>query len=390
MTNVPLPNGRYDVVIVGARCSGAATALLLARAGVRVLVVDRQAYGTDRLSTHALMRGAVLQLNRWGVLDRILRAGTPTVRDTTFHYGDEEIRLPIKSEAGVDFLCAPRRTVLDRVLVDAAVEAGAEFLHGVSLTALHTRSDGRVTGVQMRDPEHGLLNIRAGMVIGADGRQSMVARLTGARSTITANHTTAAVYGYFQGLPDDGFHWYYRPGIAAGAIPTNDGAHCVFTCVPQPEFGDRFRPSMKDGYLATLAENNRALAEAVKAATPAGRLYGFAGAPGFMRTAHGPGWALVGDAGYFKDPLTAHGITDALRDAEILARAVLQGNERALALYQAERDALSHELFEITDRVASFQWDLEEIKALHMDLNKSMRTEVRHMTAVSPRIAAAA
>ena len=98
MTNVSLPNGRYDVVIVGARCSGAATAMLLARAGVRVLVVDRQAYGTDRLSTHALMRGAVLQLSRWGVLDRILRAGTPTVRDTTFHYGDEEIRLPIKSD----------------------------------------------------------------------------------------------------------------------------------------------------------------------------------------------------------------------------------------------------------------------------------------------------
>ncbi len=390
MNNAPALNSHYDVVIVGARCAGAATAMLLARAGARVLVVDRQAYGSDRLSTHALTRGGVLQLYRWGLLDRILHAGTPPVRSITFHYGDDALRVPIKPDVGVDLLCAPRRTVLDRILVDAATEAGAEFRHGVSLTALHTRSDGRVTGVQLQDARRIALNVRAGMVIGADGRQSMVARLAGARSFATAHHATAAVYGYFKGMPEDGFHWYYRPGVAAGALPTNGRAHCVFTCVRQSEFENRFRSNLQGGFHAALEDSDPTLARAVRAAMPPDRLYGFAGAQGFMKTAHGRGWALVGDAGYFKDPLTAHGITDALRDAEILARAVLQGNERALALYQAERDALSRDLFEITDRVASFEWDLDEMKALHLDLNQAMRTEVRHMAAVSPRVAVAA
>ena len=120
----------YDAVIVGARCAGAATALLLARSGAKVLVVDRQAYGSDTMSTHALMRVAVLQLTRWGLIPVIAAAGTPAIRSTTFHYGSEAIRVAIKSEHGVECLYAPRRTVLDRLLVDAARQAGAEVRHG--------------------------------------------------------------------------------------------------------------------------------------------------------------------------------------------------------------------------------------------------------------------
>ena len=110
---------RYDAVIAGARCAGAATALLLARSGAKVLMVDRQAYGSDTLSTHALMRGAVLQLTRWGLIPDITAAGTPAIRSTTFHYGSEATRVAIKPEHGVECLFAPRRTVLDRLLVDA-------------------------------------------------------------------------------------------------------------------------------------------------------------------------------------------------------------------------------------------------------------------------------
>src|SRR5215831_12691096 len=122
---------RYDAVIIGARCAGAATALLLARSGAKVLVVDRQAYGSDTMSTHALMRGAVLQLNRWGLIPEIAAAGTPAIRSTTFHYGGEAFRVALKPDHGVECLFAPRRTVLDRLLVDAAREAGAEVRHGV-------------------------------------------------------------------------------------------------------------------------------------------------------------------------------------------------------------------------------------------------------------------
>ena len=122
---------RYDAVIVGARCAGAATAFLLARAGAKVLLVDRQAYGSDTMSTHALMRTGVLQLHRWSLLPMVMAEGTPEIRCTTFHYGQEALRLSIRPEHGVNYLCAPRRTVLDRVLVDAARKAGAEVRHGV-------------------------------------------------------------------------------------------------------------------------------------------------------------------------------------------------------------------------------------------------------------------
>jgi flavin-dependent dehydrogenase len=150
-----------DVVVVGARCAGAATAMLLSRAGRTVLLVDRGEYGTDILSTHALMRGAVLQLARWNVLGRIVDAGTPPVKVTTFHVGAETVRVPIKPKFGVDALYAPRRTVLDRALVDAARESGAIVRFGTRLTALSQARDGRVDGVVLRDRTERMVQVRA-------------------------------------------------------------------------------------------------------------------------------------------------------------------------------------------------------------------------------------
>ena len=133
MIHSSIPSSRYDVVIVGARCAGAATAMLLARAGHRVLVVDRGRYGTDTLSTHALMRGAVIQLHRWNVLPAVVAAGTTPVRQATFFYGDESVAVPIAPRDGIDALYAPRRHVLDRLLVDAARVAGADVAYGVRI-----------------------------------------------------------------------------------------------------------------------------------------------------------------------------------------------------------------------------------------------------------------
>src|SRR5215467_15992786 len=141
----------YDAIVVGARCAGAATGLLLARSGAKVLVVDRQAYGSDTMSTHALMRGAVVQLKRWGLIPEIMAADTPAIRSTTFHYGNEAVCVAIKPGHGVECLFAPRRTVLDRLLVDAARKAGAEVRHGVLLSELLFGSDGSVAGVLLKD-----------------------------------------------------------------------------------------------------------------------------------------------------------------------------------------------------------------------------------------------
>ena len=140
----------YDVIIAGARCAGAATALLLARQGARVLVLDKSRYGTDTLSTHALMRGAVLQLHRWGLLPAVAGAGTPPVRSTTFHLADAVTTIPVKPRHGVEALYAPRRSVLDAILADAARGAGADVRFGATVTGLRRDRAGRVTGITGR------------------------------------------------------------------------------------------------------------------------------------------------------------------------------------------------------------------------------------------------
>ncbi|MDX2154965.1 MAG: FAD-dependent monooxygenase [Hyphomicrobiaceae bacterium] len=380
----------YDAIVVGARCAGAATALLLARGGARVLLVDRLSYGADVTSTHALMRGGVLQLARWGLLDRIMSEPTPAVRNTTFHYGRESVTVPIKAEHGVTHLCAPRRTVLDRILVDAAREAGAGVHHGVGLESLVRDPNGHVVGARLRDVSGTTVTVAAAIVIGADGRGSTVAKQVNAQFYKGTVHASGCVYGYWEGIEDSGFHWHFGDGVAAGVIPTNYGQHCVFVAIPGNRFADTFRGNAEAGFRAVLAQNSPALRDTVSRGRLAGRMRGFAGATGYFRQSFGPGWALVGDAGYFKDPLTAHGMTDALRDAELLARAVLDGSARSLACYQQERDSLSARFLEITDGIASFGWTLDEARALHSQLSVAMKAEVEHIARLSfPSVLAA-
>jgi len=375
----------YDIVVVGARCVGASTAMLLARAGAKVLLVDRHGYGTDRISTHALMRAGVLLLHRWGLLPALAQAETPEIRFTTFHYGRDETGVSIKPEFGVDYLIAPRRTVLDRVLVDAAIEAGAKVYHGVSLRDLQFRPDHRGVGVQLRTTDGHDTIVRTDFVVGADGRQSSVAQLVGAPVYMEGSSASGYVYGYYDGLGNDGYHWYFESQVAAGAIPTNGDQHCVFVSVPQSQFAETFKKDIEGGFLRVAGANSPDLATALRKTSRSERLRGFVGVPGYLKQSWGRGWALVGDAGYFKDPLTAHGITDALRDAELLSRAIQRGSEAALADYQSERDALSEPLFEVTDEITSFDWDTEDLKEKHVRLNTAMKTETAVMAALMTR-----
>src|SRR5262245_15765136 len=226
---------RYDAVIAGARCAGAATALLRSRAGGRVLLVDQGGYGTDTLSTHALMRGAVVQLHRWGVLPAIVAAGTPPIRSTTFGYTNHEITVAIEPKFGVSALYAPRRALLDRVLVDAAVEAGVEIRYRTAVEEVLFDARGRACGVVVR--ESGVTErVAAELVIGADGRYSTVARRVGAPTLRSARHSTGVLYTYWDGLDNSGYYWGYRKDVAVGLIPTNDGATCVFVSVPWNRF----------------------------------------------------------------------------------------------------------------------------------------------------------
>jgi 2-polyprenyl-6-methoxyphenol hydroxylase-like FAD-dependent oxidoreductase len=363
-----------DVLVIGARCAGAGVAMLLARRGLRVLAVDRAAYGEDTMSTHALMRGAVLQLHRWRVLPAIVAAGTPPVRRTSFQYGDEIIDIDIRPSDGVDALYAPRRTVLDATLVDAARAAGAEIRHGVSLAELERDRDGRIVGAVLQGAHARRIRVRAGMVIGADGIASTVARQAGAQTLRTAAHACGVVFGYFPNPGLAGYRWCYGPGASAGFIATNDDRICVFAAMRPERLRAHGRGGVAQAFRTVIAETSPDLAPAL-AATEPDRYRVFSGVKGFLRQAWGPGWALVGDAGYFRDPITAHGITDALRDAELLAGAVARGGDAALAEYEAMRDALALPLFAVTDRIASFDWDLETVRLHHQALNAAMKRE---------------
>ena len=246
-------------MIVGARCAGAATAMLMARAGLRVLVVDRTHPSRDTLSTHALMRAGVLQLSRWGLLPRIVAAGTPPVTATTFHYGDRAETLQLTEP-----LYAPRRTVLDTVLLSAALEAGAQARFGVDVTELCRDRTGRVTGVLARLRGGEAVAFRAPLTIGADGLRSTVARLAAAPTVRRGAAASAILYGYWPSPSTAGYDWFYRPGMSAGIIPTNDGQVCIWAGLPAERFADeRFADEHRGGLADLFA---RVLAEAAPAA----------------------------------------------------------------------------------------------------------------------------
>jgi flavin-dependent dehydrogenase len=371
----------YDVIVVGARAAGAATAMLLARQGLRVLLVDRDRYGTDTLSTHALMRGSVLMLSQWGLLDRITGAGTPPVRQTRFYYGTDSMTVTIKPTLGVEALYAPRRTVLDSVLVDAAAAAGAEVRFGVTVTGLLRDEAGRVAGVIGRDRAGATVAARSRLTVGADGARSTVAREAGAGMVRAGTGAGAIIYGYWSALAVEGYEWFYRPGRSAGMIPTNEGEVCVFAGAPAAEVAGAVRGDLRGSYHRLLADATDGAGGRLARARPPRRLRTWTGRPSFIRRAHGAGWALVGDAGSFLDPLSTHGITDALRDAGRLARWVATAHETgdvdtALGRFAEERDRVVGSFFDAVDRIAGYGWDLDQVRRYLLELSSAMSEEV--------------
>jgi 2-polyprenyl-6-methoxyphenol hydroxylase-like FAD-dependent oxidoreductase len=347
------------------------------------LVVDKGVYGSDTLSTLALMRGAVLQMHQWGLLPAIVAAGTPSVRSTTFSYREQDVTVPIEPKFGVDALYAPRRVLLDRILVDAAASYGAEFRYGVRIDDVIEDDRGRVRGITAaasgrRD------RIEAAIVIGADGLYSTIAQCVGAARVLEGRHSTGVLYSYWEGLPAEGYHWQFLTEASIGAIPTNDGATCVFASIPSNRFRDAVRGDVASAYRRLIRLASTSFDARLNEARQLEPIRGFGGHVGFLKRGAGPGWALVGDAGYFKDPLTAHGITDALRDAELLARAILRGTADAFTDYETTRHDLSRRLFEITDEIASFAWSDSEVQALHRAFSSEMSREVRALAALEP------
>jgi flavin-dependent dehydrogenase len=297
----------------------------------------------------------VAALRRWGLLDAVTATGCPPLSTYRMDMGPFVIEGTPPPVDGISAGYAPRRYLLDEILVDAAAAAGAEVREHFSVQDLLV-DDGAVVGVRGRDRTGREVAERARVVIGADGRNSRVARKVRAEEYQTTPRLGYGYYTYWRDLPLDGFNGFARPDRAWGAFPTNDGLTCVVVGWPYAQAA-AYKADLERNYLATV-ELAPWFAERMHGAT---RVEPFSGGAvrGYLRKPYGPGWALVGDAGYDKDPISAQGITDAFRDAELCATAVddaFTGREpfaEAMAGYQLTRDAAVLPLYEFTCQMAS-------------------------------------
>jgi flavin-dependent dehydrogenase len=352
---------RHDVVVVGARVAGSATAMLLARLGHDVVVLDQASFPSDTVSTHSIARSGVVQLRRWGLLDDVLDSGAPAIRQVTFNAAGESTSRTIKDKAGVDFLVAPRRYVLDTLLAAAAEHAGAEVHTGITVTGVQRDGHGRVVGVTGHDRADAPIDIGAHYVIGADGLRSRVAGLVDATINEAGQAGGAAQYAYYAGIPWSGIEFFVAERSFAGVFPTHHGQACIWVCTPAADAKAvrRRTGSRVEAFGRLLQRSAPQLAERLRQARRTSAVQGMLRQPNQLRQAFGPGWALVGDAGYYRDAITAYGISDAFRDAELLAAALdraLAGDAEAAALaaYQQRRDRALREIFELTCRLAAY------------------------------------
>jgi len=330
----------FDAIIVGGRCAGAATALLLARKGFKVLVVDRGRFPADVPQGHFIRRQAPMQLKRWGVLDDIVRSGCPPVTRMTTDFGDFPLTGTNLERDGVALGYGPRRRSLDAILIEAATAAGAEFRDGFSVDDYLIDGD-TITGIRGRSSGAHATE-RAHITVGADGRNSFLARTVRAPMYEKIPPLTCWYFSYWSGSALDGLEMYLRDRNVIFAFPTNDGLAAVFIAWEVSEFS-RVRQNIEANFMKVLRLVPD-LEQRIRSGRREERFYGTADLPTFFRKPYGPGWALVGDAGHHKDPFLALGISDALRDAELLASAIndgLSGRQRlvdALADYEQKRD----------------------------------------------------
>lgn len=373
------PRKDFDVIVVGARCAGAAHARLLALAGFRVLMVDRAEPGTDTLSSHSLTRGGVLQLSRWGLLPQIMASGTPAIARSIFRFGPLERPIDIRPVADGPGMIAPRRHKLDAMLADAAQAAGVEVLYSTRLTGALRDDAGRVCGAELCGADGQVRHVTAEMVVGADGLQSTVAKAVGAQSTALAAGCLAHIYGYYA-LPDQDDNLFaFAPGLSVGLTPTDEGQTTVIATAEPARLRAEMRQHGAEGALVRLSSDvDPFLGEKMRASGTAERVRIFGGHVSVRRTSAGPGWALIGDAGQFRDPVTAHGMTDAFRDAEHLARHLTETGFDATG-YERERNAASGAIFALTAEMADYSRPLVQLADRFMLLSKLMRKEQEWM-----------
>jgi 2-polyprenyl-6-methoxyphenol hydroxylase-like FAD-dependent oxidoreductase len=356
----------FDAIVIGARCAGSPTAMLLARQGHGVLLVDRATFPSDTISTHLVHPRGIAALARWGLRDRLVATGCPPIDTYAFDFGP----FTLAGAPGTDDMpvaYCPRRTILDKLLVDAAREAGAEVREGFTVDDILVEND-RVVGIRGHSKEGAAVTERANIVIGADGRGSIMAEKMRPQAYHEKPPLLAAYYTYWSGLPMAGrFETYVRERRGMAAMPTHDGLTLVIAGWPYAEFAEN-KKDIEGNYRRSI-ELAPDFADRLRQAKREARFAG-AAVPNYFRKPYGPGWALVGDAGYNKDFITAQGILDAFRDAELCADAVhawLRGAqmfEEAMEAYRRSRDADAQAIYEFTCELATLEPPPPELQQL--------------------------
>jgi flavin-dependent dehydrogenase len=358
----------YDAIIVGARCAGSPLAMLLARKGYRVLLLDKASFPSDTISTHHIHQPGVAHLKRWDLLDKLRASNCPSTRQIKFDVGPFAlVGAPPPADGNYEAF-APRRRVLDKILVDAAVEAGAELRERFTVEELTT--DGKsITGIRGRDANGASITERARIVIGADGARSLVADAVKAPIYFDRGMLTCNYYTYWSGVQHEGVELYPREGRTIVVDKTNDGLSMICIVFPKEEF-DQIRSNIEGEYLRTIQQNAPALFERLRNAKREERFAGTGFLPNFFRRPYGHGWALVGDAGYVKDPILAQGITNSFSHAQMLADALdeaflgLSDMEDALADYEHKRNNEVLAMFEHNTQLAMLEPPPPEMVAL--------------------------
>jgi flavin-dependent dehydrogenase len=356
----------HDVIVVGARVAGAPTAMLLAQQGYRVLLVDRASFPSDTISTHLVHPPGMAALHRWGLDEQVIRTGVPAVTTYRVDLGPFAIASRPRGLPTAPRAYAPRRFAIDQILVDAAAAAGAEFRDAFTVEGLVVE-DGAVRGIRGRSRGRAFVE-RARVVVGADGVRSSIARDVAADVVHEAPTYAVLYYAYWSGLPFEGeFNLYTRGRRGFGTISTAEGLTVVAVAWPIEEFEANKR-DIVGNYLKAF-EVDPMLAEVVRMGRRESRVFG-ATMPNVYRRSFGPGWALVGDAGYVKDATTAQGMTDGFLDAEASAAALddaLSGRrtfEAAMGDRDRRRDQRTRPMFDFTLQFAGFDPPTDDDVAL--------------------------
>jgi 2-polyprenyl-6-methoxyphenol hydroxylase-like FAD-dependent oxidoreductase len=348
----------YDAIVIGARCAGSPTAMLLARKGFKVLLVDRARFPSDTISTHILWPHGAELMKQWGLLRRLAETGVPPIcRPMRFDVGPFALvgTIPDANDGEGGF--CPRRTVLDRLLLDGAAEAGVVVRQDFVVDELMFEGDA-VVGIGGRSQNGVRASERARMVVGADGVHSFVARAVKAEEYDTRPVAACAYYSYFSGVDQDDIELYVRERCAFGGSPTHDNLHLVMVNWPTARF-----PTVREdveGFVWQALGMAPEFAARIRAGRREDKWHGTAGVPGYFRKPFGKGWALVGDAGYNRDPITAQGISDAFIDASALSAAIAArlsepAADAALAAHETSRNERVRPMYEFTSHLAELE-----------------------------------